>query len=276
VPPDFLKPGSENTISMSAHKDFNRNTSVFLTGGTTFSAEKKATSSGSIFGPSLNVFSPTKLLNDPHCLDPRLRAELPKSVSTGVSDRKDVSGAGSDDLSDFPGRQFGQYHMFLLVDGTRSPIGLQAKSTVQSQPLYIDVHKVEEKQGDRSQKENSQLQYSGTATIAASALNQRHIRLRLTGEADSKGPLSVKLALNDWRLLQGPLTLSTFPSTINGTGKRRFSVEAVAMSNNVDAQSAYAMIKISSNLVPLAVSNLRLEVEPLTAPALSVGGKRWF
>jgi len=57
-------------------------------------------------------------------------------------------------------------------------------------------------------------------------------------------------------------------------GKRKFSLESdCPIENCVDPRSCLRNDQNLIRSVPLSISNLRLEVEPLTAPALSISGK---
>ncbi len=273
VPPNILNLSGDNTISICGSK--NKHSVASLTGSTTSGATPKSSDSGIISGPSLKVFSPTKLLNSPFCLDPRLREEFPRSVSKGICRRKTSAGTVFEDLSDSPGNQYGQYHMFLLVGDSKATEVTSTRHAANSHPIYINVRPAPAAAKSKTPKHN-RLTYDGAAIIEKSALVQPHVRLTLTGEAESVGALSVKFCLHDWRLLQSPIELASDPTLIEGTGKRKFRLVAIAQSNNIDPNSAFVMIKISSDLVPLSISNLRLEVAPLTAPALTISGKRWF
>ncbi|MBA3992109.1 MAG: hypothetical protein C0469_01185 [Cyanobacteria bacterium DS2.3.42] len=272
IPPKLLKPGS-NVISLSESKA--QPGVVSLTGGTTCGDTQKDGNSCFVSAPSWYIFSPTKLFRNPLSVDPRLREKTPKTVTQGLSTRRSENKINQD-LSNAFGIQHGQYHLFLLVDGEEKPKDQQPKAATQTNPLYIDLRPSPHLSGSQRGKASNSAVYEGRVTIPADALTASHIRLKLTGEAQSPGALDVKFWLNDLRLLDAPVDLACYPSRIEGSGKRTFTLEAIARVDVVDAKSVHPMIKISSDQVPLSVSNLRLEVEPLTAPALTISGKRWF
>lgn len=269
VPPGLLKPGEENTIALTGAES---KTHAALTGATTGSAGK--IKSTDVFGPSIRIFSPTKLCNNPSILDPRLREQMPDSVRNAVCKRlttanNESSASSNDDLSSSFGKQTGQYHMFLLVnDSRKSAASNQAKSI----PIYIDVRNAEQKPGPGKSKHAV---LSG-ATISAEYLQKPHLRLKISGLVDSASKVNADIELIDWGLMQCPIRLAVSPPSIEGSGKRPFSFEGIMATTSIDKRACTAMIKISSDLVPLSVSDLKLEVEPLATPALNINGKRWY
>ncbi len=269
VPPSVLKPDAQNTISLSADQN---HSAISLTGSTTFGDNRKEL--GTVSAPSLRLFSPTNLFRNPLSKEPRLRERMPKSVVHAVSVRK-YEGKADNDLSGTQGTQYGQYHMFLLVGHNEAPDLSSKKTDVGIKPIYIEVKSapVREK---KQRKELSHFLYEGFCALPETAFSFPFVRFKLTGDAECSGALDANLHLGDLRLLQAPVELPIFPPRIEGSGKRSFSLDSIAMSRTIDPKSAQVMIKISSDHVPLAVSNLRLEVEPLTAPALTISGKRWY
>ncbi len=272
ISPKLLKPGS-NLITLSESKA--KHGAVSLTGGTICGDTRKDANSSFVCAPSWYVFSPTKLFRNPLSVEPRLREKAPKTVTKGVSTRLSESKINND-LSNELGIQHGQYHMFLLVGGEERPKDSKPTASSQTNPLYIDMRPAAHLSGSQHGKLKNKEVYEGTVAIPANALTASHIRLKLTGEAQSPAALDVKFLLSDLRLLDAPVELACTPSRIEGKGKRSLALESIARADVVDAKSAQAMIKISSDQVPLSISNLRLEVEPLTAPALTISGKRWF
>lgn len=276
ISPKLLKP-ENNVISLKRSEDFeepeHQRGAVSLTGSTTGGDNPKDRNSCTATAPSWNIFSPTKLFSNPLSFEPRLREKLPKPVGNGVNFRK-RDGKIDKDLSGTFGIQRGQYHMFLLL--SRDEKAPAENATSQTHPIYIDAqpapHLVRSKPG----KSSSDGIFVGTAAIAANAFTAPHLRLKLTGEVECSAVPEVKICLNDLRLLDAPVELACYPSKIEGKGKRGFALEAITRADLVDPKSACAMIKISSDLVPLSISNLRLEIEPLTAPELTISGKRWF
>ena len=159
--------------------------------------------------------------------------------------------------------------MFLLVnDSSKAAPSNKSKSI----PIYIDVRNAEQKPSPGTSKHAV---LSG-ATISAEYLQKPHLRMRISGLVDSASKVNADIELIDWGLMQCPIRLAVSPPSIDGTGKRPFSVEGIMATNSIDKRACTAMIKISSDLVPLSVSDLKLEVEPLATPALSINGKRWY
>lgn len=273
ISPELLKPES-NVIALKKSGDSaDRPGIASLTGGTTCGDSSKDWNSCTASAPSWTIFSPTKLVSNPLSFEPRLKEKLPKSVVTGLCIRK-KGGKVDEDLSDTFGIQHGQYHMFLLLGRDQKPRAETATS--RTHPIYIDVKPAPHLLQSNPGKSSSDGIYVGTAAIAAKAFTAPHLRLKFTGEVESSAVPEVKLCLNDLRLMDAPVELACCPSKIEGKGKRNFIIEAITRADLIDPKSACAMIKISSNLVPLSISNLRLEIEPLTAPALTISGKRWF
>lgn len=274
VPPGFLKPGEENTIALSGAES---KTHTALTGATTGSAKQSPI--GAVFAPSIRIFSPTKLCNNPSNFDPRLKEEMPDSVRNAVCRRKATtavtgsldSKGSNDDLSNSFGKQTGQYHMFLLVNDSAKE---NAVSESKSIPINIDV-RMEKPAAAQNAGKLGHSVYRG-ATIAVEYLQKPHLRLKLSGLVDCRGKVNADIELVDWGLMQCPIRLSVSPPSIEGTGKRQFSCEGIMATNSIDKRACTAMIKFSSDLVPLSVSDLRLEVEPLATPALNINGKRWY
>lgn len=280
IPPGLLKPGGQNTIAMFAAREMNGSAS--LTGSTTYSDSAKKPNSTFISAPSVNIFSPTNLCRTPFLMEPRLKERMPQSVARATSVRK-TDGSVNKDLSSEMGAQSGQYHMFLLaghaMDGKES--ARNSSSAADRRPIYVGVSQNPSKERrtkvQRSAKfEESSTSFTGVAKLPATALQERFVRIRLTGEADCAGPIDVSICLNDLRLMQSGVTLACHPARIQGEGKRQFSTEAIARCHVIDPDSGRAMIKISSDLVPLTVSNLRLELKPLAAPELSLSRKSWY
>jgi hypothetical protein len=181
------------------------------------------------------------------------------------------------------GTQSGQYHMFLLaghaMDGEES--AQSRGSAPDRQPIYVSVSQnpsmarlSKVRRGAKSVE--SSTTFTGVAKLPATVLQERFVRIRLTGEVDCASPIDASIHLNDLRLMQAGESLACHPARIPGTGKRQFSTQAIARSHVIDRDSAMAMIKISSDLVPLSVSNLRLELKPLAAPELSLSRKSWY
>lgn len=272
VPPNMLK-SDANIISLSESEE--RTGAASLTGSTISGDNRKDGKFSFVCAPSWDIFSPTKLFRNPLSVEPRLKEKAPKNVTQGLSVRK-TAGMNSNDLSNTLGIQHGQYHLFLLVDGNAKPTTQSSKTAGPINPIYIDLKPAPHLAEQKRNKAGSAAIFEATEAIPANALTSSHIRLKLTGEAHSPDTLDVRLSLNDLRLMNAPVDLACTPSRIDGKGKRNFALEAIARVDVVDAKSAHPMIKISSDQVPLSVSNLRLEVEPLTAPALTISGKRWF
>lgn len=257
----LLRPGAQNTIALHSEKEETGRAS--LTGSTKYNA-----------APSLEIFSPTNLCRSPFSIEPRLKVKLPQSVTHAISVRK-TGGSVSKDLSASIGTQNGQYHMFLLAGRARETAPAQDdRNLAAAQPsTYIEVKQSPQ---PRKQTQTSRCAYLGEARLPEEVLAGRHLLLRLTGEVDCASPIDARIVLNDLRLMQAVEDLTSEPARIPGSGKRKFSVEAIALSTVVDPKSAMAMIKISSDLVPLSVSNLRLEAKPLAAPELSLSRKSWY
>lgn len=274
VPAAMLKPGSENSLSLSRRANTSRTGNfVSVTGSTIRGADQKSTVLTSLPGPSIDVFSPTKLCNNPLCLDPRVRQELPKSVLPAICTRKNASGAQTDDLSDSPGTQRGQYHMFLLA---RKKGANEMRSGPNAVPIYMTgIEPIPTKSVPNSLKQKEKEQFFAAAPIEK-GLGQKSVRIKWGGEINCPSTASVDIYVNDSSLMSSPVEVAAYPSSIDGSGARKFSVEAMARSNLVLQPSAYAMIKISSDRVPLSISNLRLELEPQAAPALTISDKRWY
>jgi hypothetical protein len=279
VPAGLLKPGEENTISLSGSES---KTHAALTGATTGSAGKTDATTkqtGAVFAPSIRTFSATKLCNNPSTLDPRLQEQMPDSVRNAVCTRRANFDAGTsssnsqssnNDLSNSLGNQTGQYHMFLLVADKGIPKTLPETKSI---PINIDVRT--DKLPARDPRKADHAAYHG-ATIKADYLQKPHLRLKISGSIDCAGPAKADLELIDWGLMQCPIRVAVSPHIIDGTAKRRFSFEGITATNAIDKRACTAMIKISSDLVPLSVSDLKLEAEPLATPALTINGKRWY
>lgn len=262
IPLDVLKFGSENTLTIEG-------SNCSLTGSTTGDTN----SEGRIYGPSMTIFSPTRLTNDLLSTDARLREVLPVSASTTKSSRQVKNEPASADLSVSPGIQNGQFHLFLLLGEKQKPSRAASEQEITAPPLVVHLT---EKPPSRSKKVSDSDSYVRVGTIPAAALTGTHVKFRLSGEVDSSAPLNVNIELTDQHLLASPTDLATYPSTIKGTGKRSFSVSAVAQSNLFDSRFTSTMIRISSNRVPLSVSQVRLEVSPLQTPLSLNRGQRWF
>lgn len=280
--PGLLKPGAQNTIALFAEKGMSG--SARLTGSTTYGDRTTKSKSHSIFisAPSVNIFSPTNLCRSPFAMEPRLKERMPQSVAHATSVRK-TNGSVNRDLSQELGTQSGQYHMFLLAghakDGRKEE--RSSASTSNHQPIYVGVSENPSKErrakGPWSTKtDEGSTTFTGVAKLPATVLQERFVRIRLIGEVDCASPIDTSIHLNDLRLMQAGESLACHPARISGTGKRQFSTEAIARSHVIDRDSAMAMIKISSDLVPLSVSNLRLELMPLAAPELSLSRKSWY
>ena len=269
VPPGLLKPGAQNTLSLSADKN---HSTLALTGSTTYGDNKREANSGSISGPSLHLFSPTNLFRNPISKEPRLRERMPKSVTHAMCVRK-VEGKIDQDLSSSSGTQLGQYHLFLLVGNNEKSDPKTERAGANLEPIYIDV---KPKLLSKKSKSADRSLYEGLATLPEKALSCSQVRFKLTGDVDCASELKAKLFISDFQLLQSAVEVAAFPAIIDGNGKRSFSLDAMVKPTAIDPKTAYVMIKISSDQVPLSISNLRLEVEPLNAPALSISGKRWF
>lgn len=160
--------------------------------------------------------------------------------------------------------------MFLLVADKGIPKTLPETKSI---PINIDVRT--DKLPARDPRKAEHAAYHG-ATIKADYLQKPHLRLKISGSIDCAGPAKADLELIDWGLMQCPIRVAVSPHIIDGTAKRRFSFEGITATNAIDKRACTAMIKISSDLVPLSVSDLKLEAEPLATPALTINGKRWY
>lgn len=280
IQPGLLKPGAQNTIALFAEKGMSGSAS--LTGSTTYGDRTRKPNSTFISAPSVNIFSPTNLCRSPFSMEPRLKERMPQSVARATSVRK-TDGSVNKDLSAEMGTQSGQYHMFLLAGHTKDgEESAQSRGTTPDhQPIYVGVSQ------NPSMARHSKVRlgaipdescttFTGVAKLPATVLQERFVRIKLTGEVDCASPIDASIHLNDLRLMQAGESLACHPARIPGTGKRQFSTEAIARCHVIDRDSAMAMIKISSDLVPLSVSNLRLELKPLAAPELSLSRKSWY
>ncbi|MBX9951110.1 MAG: hypothetical protein K2Y39_18210, partial [Candidatus Obscuribacterales bacterium] len=267
IPVGLLKRGAQNTFSIFAAKGEAKQ--VSLTGSTVFGGSNGAAAACTA-APSLNLFSPTNLCKSPLSVEPRLREKLPKAVASATCVRKS-DGIAQKDLSSEPGTQLGQYHIFLLAG--KNPVQPQKPA---ADPIYVDVKKATKQSSSGNKQSDSVSTYFGGCLLPENAFTKSHLRVRLTGEIDCAGAVDLHVSLNDFRLMQAPVDLACHPHKASGTGKRTFKTEAIALSSAIDAKSALAMIKISSDPVPLSVSNLRLELVPLAAPELNLSRKSWF
>lgn len=264
IPVNLLKAGEKNSLTIEG-----KQSSCALTGCTTggITSEKSL-----VYGPSMTIFSPTKLTNDLLSNDARLRELMPVSTVDANSFRQENGEKSSADLSVSPGIQNGQYHMFLLLD--ESSKDTQFSLDLTTTPRIVDL---KEKSKRNSKKKATKLvPFERTGKIPASAMSASHIKFHLTGEVESAAPLDVHMEIADQHLLASPCDLATFPAVLDGTGKRSFSVTAIAQSNLFDSRYTSAMIKISSNRVPLSISQIRLEVSSLQTPVSLNRGQRWF
>ncbi len=280
IQPGSLRPGAQNTIALFAEKGMSG--SARLTGSTTYGDKTKKPNSTFISAPSVNIFSPTNLCRSPFAMEPRLKERMPQSVARATSVRK-TNGSVNKDLSSEMGTQSGQYHMFLLagqaMDGKEN--ARASGSTSDYHPIYVSISQnpsTERRSKVRrgAKLEESSTTFTGVAKLPATVLQERFVRITLTGEVDCASSIDASMHLNDLRLMQAAESLACHPARIPGTGKRQFRTEAIARSHVIDRDSAVAMIKISSDLVPLSVSNLRLELKPLAAPELSLSRKSWY
>lgn len=263
VPSTLLKPGEENSLLITANQENERPASI--TGSTINGAHNKT-----IFGPSLSVFAPTKLLNNPLCLDPRLREVLPQSTSFTAHYSSNGASTQNTDLSEAPGIQKGAYHLCLLTSEKPNSVQIFTAST------YVELKGSIAKPSIRASKTESQSVFTAEGTLPSSCLSQPHTQFVLTGEVDADTAVDFKVCLDDLRLLAGPVDLAIFPTNSQGKGKRAFKITGLARTDSINRDSARLMIRISSDHVPLSVSNLRLKVEPLKAPELTISGKSWF
>ena len=279
IPPELLKPGAQNTISIYSQKG--ETAFASLTGSTIFGDSKKQPNTSDTYAPSIGIFSPTNLCRMPLLSEPRLREKMPKSVARAACVRK-VEGSVSQDLSETPGTQFGQYHLFLLA-GSGDKFGSREKkeSTPSIQvkafnPIYVNVKAEPVQTRGGVKPEDNASTYNGGCLLPENGFAAPYLRVTLTGEIDCASKVSCKISLDDLRLMQAPVDLACSPARIDGAGKRKFRTQAIALASTVDPKSALAMIKISSDLVPLSVSNLRLELQPFSAPELNLSRKSWF
>lgn len=267
VPNGLLRQGAQNTIALSADKGEAR--LVGLTGCTVFGGSKRSAAAYTA-APSVNLFSPTNLCRSPLSMEPRLREKLPKSVAGATCIRKSQDIAQKD-LSSEPGTQLGQYHIFLLAGGNSA----QSEKQV-ADPIYVDVKPSSKQSSSGNKQIDSVSNYFGDCILPEKAFTASHLRLKLSGEIDCASAVNLQISLNDLRLMQAPVDLACHPSKAGGVGKRPFKTQAIVLSSAIDPKSALAMIKISSDLVPLTVSNLRLELKPLAAPELNLSRKSWY
>lgn len=267
IPDGLLRTGAQNTISLFADRGEGR--LVSLTGSTVFGGNNRSAAAYTA-APSVNLFSPTNLCRSPLSMEPRLREKLPKLVTNATCIRKSQDIAQKD-LSSEPGTQLGQYHIFLLAGGTAAPPEKPA-----AVPIYVDVKPATKQSSFGNKQVDSVSNYFGGCILPEKAFSTSHLRVKLSGEIDCASAVCIQISLNDLRLMQAPVNLACHPAKASGTGKRPFKTQAIALSSVVDPKSALAMIKISSDLVPLSVSNLRLELEPLAAPELNLSRKSWF
>lgn len=109
VPLDWLKFNALNTLSVEPGHN-SKKVAIFGSNSALIAGSKEP-----LPVPSFNLFSATRLLNDPLKNDPRLCGYLPANVREASCHLNSASGRQSDDLSAEPGVQRGQYRMFLLL-----------------------------------------------------------------------------------------------------------------------------------------------------------------
>ncbi|HEY9788011.1 MAG TPA: hypothetical protein V6D17_21665 [Candidatus Obscuribacterales bacterium] len=267
VPVETLRFGGKNVLELSAAgEDFT------LFGS--FPCDKAP----SISAPSLNIFSPSKLLNGPCGLDPRLMERFPKSINNAICSLATSRGQETFDLSQEIGVQRGQYRIFLVVGHggkTASPNkGGNQKAVEETSPVSGSCIKLA----------NSQ---SWLTPIPSRSLTKRNLRIKIraklgSAESSDVGRRSkpkatigseppktrIKMYIKDQTLLGAVLALEAR----EGSWERRkdmWQAEALVGTHALKPDGNMLEVAFTSFEKNCEVSNLVIEFEPYDGPTLA-------
>lgn len=294
VPLSLIRPGQENTLAVSGLGSSLPHFSIY---GSSSPAKGHL-----LKVPSLHLISPTKLLNDPTNLDPRLTDAFPFRIQKGecrLTDRHSYSklshSSRAVDLSSMSGTQTGQFRLFLVIGvdgdepsgknderGPKSADGERVRQSASGRLLAANKERHESGKGESVKLTQSEelrtyrRPYSLSLKVPDEYLKSPYLKVEVTGSTDKapsdKAPLLISTEVRDGSLLGSTLPLETYPKYVTGD----FRAVATAGTSALAKSGNTLWVRLSAVQGPVRVSSLAVRLAPESGYTFADGRALWF